>query len=158
MKKLTILATIAVLAICGSAMALTITVMGQTTLAGAPVQVVPLSWGPLFDYDNLSVNPLVDVNGVQFTVGAGQFVEPVNGHWSKSIDIAINPGDPITATVWATADGSGFAAQATLLAKTPGSPPAPSDFIYDFGAIDIPIPEPSMLLSGLALLLLRRKK
>lgn len=167
MKKLTILATVAMIALCTSAMGITIFFQGNVTQGGVPLQVVPGSLGPAWDYENIGVNPLIDVfvNGAlraQTTVGAGNYSEPVNGNFNLTVSGkevgALAQGDVITARAYLSADGSGLSADSSVVVGPLSEPPAPADVTFDFGTIDIVIPEPSLMLSGLALLLLRRKK
>ena len=177
MKRLTILATLLMLAICTSTIATTpITISGVVyEYPGVPLQVVPGSWGPLFDYENLGVNPLVKlyINSpsnlvAQTTVGAGHFVEPVNGAFTKIVDVAVKPGDLLVVMAYTTPDGSGFSDWSYQFARSPSSPPVASDNNYNFGTInfsmekedDIPwpeIPEPSILLIGLVLFLIKSR-
>jgi hypothetical protein len=162
MRAITILAAITMLAICGGAMALSITILG--TVYGPDGQPLQAVWelGPNWDYENIGLNPLVElnVNGAmvaQTTVGAGQYVLPVNGMFSKSLDIAAGLGDVLTVTAYLgpTATGpSAISAGLTVNVITGGTP---ADYIYDFGTTNI-IPEPSILLTGLVLFLIRRKK
>jgi hypothetical protein len=157
MKKLTILATIAVLAICGSAMALTVQIQGTVTLDDV---VIASGAG-----ENIGVNPLIElnVNGVvaaQTTVGAGFFFGDPLGQFVRSalaIDAGLN--DVLTLTCYSgPTTGAPFKATSIALTVDTVSGGTGDDYIYDFGTTNIPVPEPSMLLSGLALLLLRRKK
>ena len=168
MKTSTILATVLMLSICTSAMAISIIVTGQVLSDGDPLQVVPGSWGPLFDFENLGVNPLVElyINSpynlvAQTTVGAGQFGEPVDGFFSKTVDVHLSPGDFMAVLAYVTPYQSFPYMWSSQIARA-----QPSDSIYDFGEIDIllvpppniPWPEPSILLTGLVLFLIRRKK
>jgi hypothetical protein len=111
--------------------------------------------GPLWDYEYVGVNPLIQLfcNGAIVdltTVGAGQYCLPVSGLFSKVATIDINPGDELRVKAFLSADGSGaFGWSDILLVNIPGEP-------YDFGTIQIP--EPSLLVAGLALLAFRRKK
>jgi hypothetical protein len=162
MKKLTILVTVLMLALCTSAMAITITVIGIITDGTSPLGVVPGSYGLEGDFENIGVNPLIDifVNGSligQTTVGAGKYVQPVNGAFDKDLEVgSLAAGDLVSITAYLSPDGTGLSATSNALAYNPGEPQAT---IFHFDTLPVTsIPEPSMLLSGLALLLLRRKK
>jgi hypothetical protein len=163
MKKLTILAMIVALAICGSAMALSITITGQVVLDGVPLDATVM--GPAYDYESIGDNPLLvlNVNGspvAQTTVGAGQYLQPVNGMFSKGLDISADLGDVLTVTAYAgptAASNYIFSGPLTVDVVEGGTP---ADYIYDFATIGFyPLwPEPSVLLTGLVLFLVRRKK
>ena len=172
MKTTTILATVILLALCTSAMAINITVQGEVVtgfMVGEPLQVVPSSYGPFFDFENIGVNPLIEIfvnyNLVgQTTVGAGQYLEPVNGMFSKTLDVGpLLTGDLVFLRAYLDAEGYGPFGESYELLYTPSIPPAPSDSVFDFGEVGIwllapPWPEPSILLTGLVLFLIRRKK
>ena len=164
MKKLTFLAVFAAIAlVCTSALAITITYSGAVTLDGAPV----VDAGILnlvdnaYDYEAPGIGPLVQLfNGAtlvaETTVGAGQYVTPTN-LWSKLADFEAVMGDVLTVKVFATPDGSGPFAEASMDVKAVGGGD-PDLYKYDFGVLNIEaIPEPSILLAGLALLAFRKK-
>ena len=166
MKKLTLFAAIAMF-ICSSVMAASITYSGQGMLDGTALEATVM--GANWDYEAVGSNPLIQLfaNGAlvdETTIGAGQYVAPVDGMFAKTTaDFDLNPGDALMIKIFATADGSGAFASGMLTAKTPGTPSSPADFEYNFGTLNIVggepvVPEPSILLSGLALLAFRRKK
>jgi hypothetical protein len=150
------LCIIAVMAITANVFAVstTITYYGQVVdQNGTPLEAYTM--GPLWDYEYVGVNPLIQLfcNGAVVdltTIGAGRYGLPVNGVFSKYATFDANPGDELRVKAFLRADGSGaFGWSEILLVNTSGEP-------YNFGTIQIP--EPSLLVAGLALLAFRRKK
>jgi hypothetical protein len=145
--------------VCG----LTITYMGQVTQDGVPLESYNMD--PVtYDYEDPGVAPLVqlwwsipdeeDILLHETTVGAGQYLVPVNGVWSKVADTAIpNLGELIYVVAYAGPTPAGLSVtsdvQTTHL-------PTLEDYLYDFDVLDIPIPEPSVMLLGVMLLLTRK--
>ena len=184
MKKLIILATVAMFALCSSAMAVTIT-YGSGFGGGAKDEGGVLLEGSMnyspYGGEYLGVNPLVEllkqvgtmdnplVGGDDVllnatTIGAGLYAVPFNGEWMKTVDVALVVGDPIYVRIYNGADTAGPSSTyvgtsaATPLTTVAGG--QPSDYQYWFPGVqtNIPIPEPTIMLAGLALLLLKKKK
>jgi hypothetical protein len=188
MKKLGILALVTALVISTGAMALDITYGSGVGTGAKDENGVLLEGiiNPVtFFGEYLGVNPLVlllKVVGDQdpgscvdddevldaTTIGAGRFFTPFNGEWEKQADIAVQLGDEIYIRLFNNSEeclecggNSTYWTQTAPVAIHTVSGGTPDDYKYWFPGLQTDtqcIPEPTILLSGLALLLLRRKR
>ena len=160
MKKLCLLMVLcAVALLCVSAQAITIQIKGSSLFEGTPLDSA-IS-GPMGDFENLGVAPLVQLFNdgdliKQTTVGAGVYVAPVNGKWSTTVSWDLAVGDVVTVRAFVNPTATGPFAEATQTIES-------GQYVYDVGCLEITdvgtpsVPEPSVLMAGLALLFLRRK-
>jgi hypothetical protein len=145
-----------------SVCAIMITYLGHVTQGGVPLE--SYNYNPVtYDYEDPGVAPLVqlwkvnpagtDILVNETTVGAGSFITPVNGYWRKEATFAGSIGDMIYVKAFAGPTPAGLSVtsdvQTTHL-------PTLEDYLYDFGVLDIPIPEPSVILLASVLLLTRK--
>jgi hypothetical protein len=142
--------------------AITITYYGQVTQSGVPLE--SYNYNPVtYDYEDPGVAPLVqlwkvnptgaDVLVSETTVGAGQFLQPVDGLWQKDAVFTAGLSDKIYVKAYAgpTDEYLSITSDYQKIKNISGA--YPPDFFYDFGVLDIPIPEPSIILLGVVLLL-----
>jgi hypothetical protein len=145
--------------------AITITYYGQVTQGGTPLESIVQN-PVLLDYENLGIAPLVQlwkVNPIgvdtllhETTVGAGQYQQPVDGRWIKAVTISATMGEKIYVKAYAGSTDNSLSVTSDeqwIKSISGGFPP---DYIYDFGVLDIPIPEPSVILLASVLLLTRK--
>ena len=142
----------------------------------------------IWDGEYLGVNPLVqllkkvgnvddlgsvsgerdDILLAQITIGAGRYLTPFYGEWAKGSPVSVELNDPIYVRVFNGIDmGPEFGGTSSTYYGYSGIQRikivsgGPFDYLYIFPNLqttDPLIPEPTTLLSGLALLLIRRGK
>jgi hypothetical protein len=194
MKQLGILVLLALFAMSTSAVAVDITYgsgagTGAKDESGAWLEGIinpdPLIWDGEY-LDPNTGNPLVllfkvvggqDPGACQeddelldaTTIGAGKFLTPFNGEWSKVASIPVLLGDQIYVRLFNNCDECPECGGVHSTHWTQTAPVeihtvqggTPADYVYNFPnlqTLNPCIPEPSILIGGLALLLLRRKR